>query len=117
MYHRVRLLHQVLAIRIQGAVFRSEVVMDRCALEYALLHSTALAQLVVVDLHYHAQALNKEYSTQYRQQQLLVYHDGTNGYDAADGERTRVAHEHLCRVGIVPQETYQRTDESAEKYH
>ena len=91
--------------------------MDRRALEDALLDAPALAQLVVVNLHHHAEALYEEDTAEDRQHQLLVDDDGTHGDDTADGQRTRVAHEHLGRVGVVPEKTDERSDEGAEEYH
>ncbi len=112
-----RLLPQVLALRVQLAVLCAEVVVDRRALKDALLDAPALAQLVVVNLHHHAEALYEEDTAEDRQHQLLVDDDGTHGDDTADGQRTRVAHEHLGRVGVVPEETDERSDEGAEEYH
>ena len=39
--------------------------------------------------------------------------DGADGYDAADGQRACVTHEHLGGICVVPQEAYQRTYEGA----
>ena len=52
-----RLLPQILAVWIQLAVLCTEVVVDRRALEDALLDASALTQLVVIYLHHHAEAL------------------------------------------------------------
>ena len=43
--------------------------------------------------------------------------DGTHGNDTADGQRTGVAHEHLGRVGVVPEKTDECSYEGAEEYH
>ena len=43
--------------------------------------------------------------------------DSTDTDDAADGQRTRITHEHLGGEGIIPQETDHRTDEGTEKHH
>ena len=43
--------------------------------------------------------------------------DGQNGDDAADGQRARVAHENLGGIGVIPQETDERTDHSADVNH
>ena len=46
-----------------------------------------------------------------------MYYNGSYRYDAADGERTGIAHEYLCRIGVIPQEAYETSDEGAEEYH
>ena len=46
-----------------------------------------------------------------------MYDDGANGNDTANGERTGITHEHLCRIGIIPQESYHRSHESTYKDH
>ena len=43
-----RLLPQVLAVRIQLTVLCAEVVVDRCAFEDTLLHTSPLTHLVIV---------------------------------------------------------------------
>ena len=95
-----RLLPQILAVWIQLAVLCAEVVVDRRALEDALLDASALTQLVVIYLHHHAEALYEEDSAEDRQHQLLVDNDGAHGNDSADGERTGIAHENACRIHI-----------------
>ena len=81
----VWLLEQVLAVWVELAVLRAEVVVDWGALEDALLHAMALAQLVVVHLHDDTEALHEEDTAKDRQHQLLVDDDGTHGDDATDG--------------------------------
>ena len=112
-----RLLPQILAVWIQLAVLCTEVVVDRRALKDALLDASALTQLVVIYLHHHAEALYEEDSAEDRQHQLLVDDDGAHGDDTADGERTGIAHEHLRRVGIVPEEADEGSDKGTEEYH
>lgn len=55
-----RLLPQILAVRIQLTVLCAEVVVDRCALEDTLLHTSPLSYLVIVNLHHHAEAFYEE---------------------------------------------------------
>ena len=112
-----RLLPQVLAVRIQLTVLSAEVVVDRCALEDTLLHTSPLTYLVIVYLHHHAEAFNEEDTAEDRQHQLLVDDDGTYRDDTADGQRTRIAHEYLGRLGVVPEETEEGSDEGTEEYY
>ena len=46
-----------------------------------------------------------------------MYDDGRHRYDAAYGQTARVAHEDLGREGVVPQISYQGSDESRQKHH
>ena len=112
-----RLLPQILAVRIQLTVLCAEVVVDRCALEDTLLHTSPLSYLVIVNLHHHAEAFYEENTAEDRQHQLLVDDDGTYCDDTADGQRTRIAHEYLGRVGVVPEETDEGSDEGTEEYY
>ena len=41
--------------------------------------------------------------------------DGKDGNDASDGERTSVAHEDLCWIGVIPQESDECTDHGADE--
>ena len=91
--------------------------MDRCALEDALLHATALAELKVVDLQNDAEALDEEDAAEDGEHQLFVDYYCRHGDDAADGQRACVAHEHLGRIGVVPQEAYERADEGTHEHH
>ena len=50
--------------------------MNGRALEYALLHAFALAELVPFNLQYDAEAFEQEYAAQYGYEQLLVNDDG-----------------------------------------
>ena len=43
--------------------------------------------------------------------------DGTHGDDTTYGERTGVAHKHLCRIGIVPEEADERTHKGTHEDH
>ena len=100
-----RLLPQVLAVRIQLAVLCAEVVVDRCALEDTLLHTSPLTNLVIVNLHHHAEAFNEEDTAEDRQHQLLVDDDGTYRDDTADGQRTRIAHEKGSKYALQAGDT------------
>ena len=117
MYHPFGLAYEIFALGVELARLRAEVVVYGGALEYALLHAPTLAQSVPVYLHYHAQALNEEYAAEYGQHEFLVYDYCRDGYYASYRERTRVAHEHLGRVGVIPQETYERAHEGAHEHH
>ena len=74
-------------------------------------------------LYYHAKALHEENAAEDRQHQLFVDNDGTHADDASDGKRATngqtsgIAHEDLCRIGVVPKETYHCSHESAYKHH
>ena len=116
-YRALGLLEQVLDFGVELRLLRAERVVQRCALEHALLHSVARSELGVPHLHDYAQALYEEYAAQYGQHQLLVDDDCADGYYAADGERAGVAHEDLRRVGVVPEETYERADERTHEHH
>lgn len=96
--------HRYLQSVIQLIALCAEVVVDRCALEDTLLHTSPLSYLVIVNLHHHAEAFYEENTAEDRQHQLLVDDDGACD-DTADGQRTRIAHEYLGRVGVVPEET------------
>ena len=88
-----------------------------CALKYALLYAPPFAHLEIIHLQHHAQALNEEDAAEYGQQQFFVNDDGSHGDNAANGKRTRITHERLCRVSVVPKETNERTNEGAEEHH
>ena len=44
-----------------------------------------------------------------------MYDDCRDGNDASDGQTASVPHEHLCRVGVVPKETYQCSHEGEQE--
>src|SRR3712207_6461587 len=102
MFRRVWAFHQISALRVELRILRTEVVVDGGALKDALLHAFALAQLKVPHLQYDAEALYEEYAAENREQQFLMDDDSSNGDNAANGERPRIAHEYLGRVGVVP---------------
>ena len=90
-------------------------VVDGRALEEALFPSVPLARLVVDALQDDRQVLHQEHAAEDGDEQFLVDDDGKDGDDAADGQAARVAHEHLRRIGIVPQEAYQCADEGTDE--
>ena len=109
--------HEILTVRVKLAVLCAEVVVYRCAFEDALLYTFALTYLIVPYLHDNAQTLDEEDSAENGQQEFLMDDDGTHSNDTADGEAARITHEYLCRVGIVPEETNQCSDECHEENH
>lgn len=110
-------LQDVAARGIKLGVELPEIVMDGRSPEYAHALSLALHVLEVGGLYDDAQALHQEYATQDGEQQFLVYDDGPDTYDAADGQRSRVSHEHLGRIGIVPEEAYHGSHEGTQEHH
>ena len=76
------------------------VVVDRRALEDAL----APAQLERADLQDHRQHFPEEYAADDDEQELLPCDDREVAECSAQGERARVAHEHLRGVTVEPQE-------------
>ena len=87
--------------------------MDGRALEDAALLAAVLPELEVFHLKDDAEALQEEDATEDGQQQFLVDNNGQDGDDAANGQATRVAHKYLGGIGVVPEETDERTDGSA----
>ena len=75
-----------------------------------------LGYLEVGHLQYHRQVLHKEDETQQRYEQFLAYQDGEHSEDASQCEGTGVSHEYLCRVGVIPKESYERPHEGAGIY-
>ena len=57
------------------------------------------------------QLLNEEDTAQQGNEPLLADEHGEHSDDTAQAQAVRVAHEHLGRIGIIPQETYCRADE------
>ena len=60
--------------------------------------------LVLADLKDHAGRLGNEHAADDHQQQFLPGDDGQHSQQAAQGQRPRVAHEHLGRMAIEPEE-------------
>ena len=60
------LLDKVFTFWVQLAILCPEVVVDRCALEYALLDAFFLARFVVIYLYNDTKTLYKEYATKDR---------------------------------------------------
>ena len=94
-----------------------EVVMDGRGAEDP--DTLAFAQLVfeVGCLDDDAETLDEENAAEDGEQQFLVDDDGTHTDDTADHQRPRVAHEHLCGIGVVPEKTNHRSDEGTEEDH
>ena len=66
------LAYEIFTLWVELTLLRAEVVMDGCALEDALLHATALAELKVVDLQNDAEALDEEDAAEDGEHQLFV---------------------------------------------
>ena len=77
----------------------------------------SLLNLKPLRLKNDAQTFYEEDAAKDGEQQFLVYDDGTNTDDATNGQRTCVSHKHLCRIGIIPQETYHGTHEGTEEHN
>ena len=61
-------------------------------------------QLEGGDLQYHRQGFHHEHSAHDEQHDLLAHDDGDGAERGAQRQRADVAHEHLRRVGVEPQE-------------
>ena len=83
------LADKIFTLWVELTLLCAEVVMDRCALEDALLHATALAELKVVDLQNDAEALDEEDAAEDGEHQFFVDYYCRHGDDAADGEDRR----------------------------
>ena len=116
-HHTAGFLEHIGAVGLEILVLGAEMVMYRGALEDALFAPVFLSTFVIPHLQYHAETLDEEDAAQEWQQQFFMDDDGTHSDDAADGERPRVAHEYLRRVGVVPEETDECSDEGAHKDH
>ena len=68
MHGLVWLFNEIFALRVELAVLCPEVVVDRSALEDALLYAMALASLVVPHLHDDAEAFDEENAAKNGQQ-------------------------------------------------
>ena len=65
MYGSLGFCYEISALRVELRLLCAEVVVYRRALEYTLLYAAALAELVVVHLQNHAEALYEEYAAEY----------------------------------------------------
>ena len=115
MKHVCRFGEQITAFRIQLSRCNAEVVMNRCTLEDSLFLAFLLSYLEIFNLEDYREVFNQEYTAKDRNQQFLVDDDGKYSDDSTDGQATCVAHKYLSREGVVPKETNQRTDESADE--
>ena len=86
--------------------------MDGGPFEEALFDPSPFSGFVIEPLKEDRQILYQKYTAKDRDQQLFVNDDGEYCYDTANGEAARISHEYLCRIGVVPKETDERTDES-----
>ena len=68
-------------------------------------HVLALVALDIPHLHDDRQLLDQEDAAQHGNEPFLADKDGKHGDDASQAQATRIAHEHLGRIGVVPQET------------
>src|SRR6185437_14410850 len=70
----------------------------------------------IADLYNYAQALHQEHAAEDGYQPFFPDDDGEGGNDAAKRQASRIAHEHLRRVGVIPEKAYAGPDERADKY-
>ena len=70
-----------------------------------------LGELEVEALQEHRQAFGEKDAAQQGNQQFLPHEHGAHANDAANGQAPRIAHKHLGREGVVPQEADGRSDE------
>ena len=95
-----------------------EVVMQGRHLEDALAHAAlALRDLEIEHLNHHREVFNKEDGAQDGNEQLLAYEDGKHGNDATQAQAARIAHEHLRRIGVIPQEADGGADKCRSIHH
>ena len=111
------IVEQVAACLVELIVQFPEVVVNRGSPKYA--HALILPLIIFkgLCLDDDAEAFYKEYAAKNGEQELFVNDDSTNTNNSANHQRSCVAHEHLGGVGIIPKETYHRTNEGAEEYH
>ena len=95
----------------------SECIMDRSPLKKSELLTPFVSELCYPHLQQYRDALHEENEAEDRNQQLFVYYDCRNTNYATDGERTSIAHEHLCWLCVIPQESYQCPNECAKENH
>ena len=107
----------VVGRRVELRVETAEIVVDRCGTENTDTLTLPLHQLEPLRLNDDTQALNEEDATEKGQQQLLMDDDRTDTDDAANGQRSRVAHEHLSGIGVIPQETNHGSDKRRQEHY
>jgi hypothetical protein len=66
-------------------------------------------------LYHHAQFLYQEYSAEQGYQQFFSNNDGQGRNDATQRQASRITHEYLRRIGIIPEESCTGPDECADK--
>ena len=102
---------------IELRVQTTECIVDRGCTEHTHTFTFSLLYLKPLGLDDDAQTLDEENATKQRQQQFLVNDDSTDTDDAADSQRTGIAHEDLGGIGVIPQETNHGTDEGGQEHH
>ena len=90
--------------------------MEGRTLEHSPLLASRITLLGIRQLQDDRKALHQEDATQDGQQQFLVDDDGSDSNHTTNGKATGVTHEHLRWIGIVPQETDQRSHKGAKEY-
>ena len=110
-------LENISARLVELVVQLAEIVVYRRGSEHSHALPFAFHCLEPERLNHNAEALDEENAAENGHQQLLMYYHCTNTNDTTDCERTGVAHEYLCRIGVIPKETYHRTDERTEENH
>ena len=89
--------------------FQFEVMVQRGPQEHAMLlgvlHPVLLAPVLEHrSLQNHRHGFREEHRPYEEQQELTLEENGDRPYGAAEGQRARVAHEHLRRMRVVPKE-------------
>src|SRR6185312_11160138 len=69
----------------------------------------------IADLYDDAETLDQENAAENRDQPFLTNDNGQCGDDTPQCQATRIAHEHLRGIGIVPEEAYAGPDERPDK--
>ena len=76
--------------------------MDWCGTEHTYALALTFLPFEPLGLDDDTQTLDEENATENWQQQFLMDDDCAYTDNAADRQRTCVAHKDLCRVGIIP---------------
>ena len=80
------------------------------------LENPLLAQFEAAHLEDDRHRLHHEHAADDDEQQFLLGADGRGAERAADGQRTGIAHEHLRRMAVEPEEPEARPDQCHEKH-
>src|SRR5262249_50949287 len=73
------------------------------------------AKLERANLQNDAKRFNDENAADEEEQDFLLDDNGDDTERAAEGERTDIAHEYFCGMGVIPEKTEGRTNERAAK--